>query len=486
MSEKKSKKKRSKGEEKQTEDVKPKKKKKRSVDDSNHATISDDTRNEAPISLEVEEKGYTTTQDEQGEDLSERKEKINNHPSIEKMMKKKSKKKEKKMKKDKGESNSTGNTTSGEILELEDSTTNMTSMEKIDEKRGSNKGDKEDDTRKETTDVLQDVPTTPSTTQSNAKEVRKARREERKRLLDLVPKVDEHGISFTKLQIRRMRKRVARGLDPIETEEEKQERLREEAKMRREEEDELAGILYQKKPEGNNQPSNEETDEENEEDQGEEEQDDVDLDDTNKTFPESGQDNTNSDTFEGFPSPSKNKKEETSTERGGPSPKKRKRSKPVPADYTCQACQNKHRPPHWIYDCPSKITRRGSNAVSKKQNDKGVTNPDSRKIFVSGLPFDVTKEDVAKLFTGSCGKILSCKLITFDDSRRCKGQAILTFENESGAQKALKQDGNPIEKNTHNEKDSENSPTNKRKELKLSVSKVLSRAFTKRKRHAKS
>ena len=67
------------------------------------------------------------------------------------------------------------------------------------------------------------------------KRARADRMSERKRLQELVPKVDENGISFTKLQIKRMTKRVKRGLAPIETQEEAQERNRREAEMRKEE-----------------------------------------------------------------------------------------------------------------------------------------------------------------------------------------------------------------------------------------------------------
>jgi len=31
------------------------------------------------------------------------------------------------------------------------------------------------------------------------------------------------------------------------------------------------------------------------------------------------------------------------------------RNRPIPEDYVCSACQNRHMPRHWIYDCPDTI-----------------------------------------------------------------------------------------------------------------------------------
>ena len=322
---------------------------------------------------------------------------------------------------------------------------------------------------------------TKSSSIDEKKEIRKSRREERMRMMEMVPKTDENGISYTKLQLRRMRKRVARGLDPIETEEEKQERLKEEAKLRREEEDELAGIFYQKNDKKKNLMSTAAEDEEEEEGS---EGGHVELHEEMKSVGDEIQaynkeeDDIHDDVTDGQTKDSSQYR----SVRENAIKTRTPRSRPVPIDYTCQACQNKHKPAHWIYDCPSKVTMRGSNLVSKRT--KGMHKPDSRKVFVSGLPFDVAKADVTKIFA-SCGKIVSCKLITFPDSSRCKGQAILAFETESGAHKALEQDDSVIDTNTapieENSKFSKKVPgAGSRKELKLSVSKVLSRNLTKK------
>ena len=43
----------------------------------------------------------------------------------------------------------------------------------------------------------------------------KARKLEKEKLLSQIPKVDENGISFTKIQMRNMMKRVKKGLPPL-------------------------------------------------------------------------------------------------------------------------------------------------------------------------------------------------------------------------------------------------------------------------------
>ena len=173
---------------------------------------------------------------------------------------------------------------------------------------------------------------------------------------------------------------------------------------------------------------------------------------------------------------SSNKKDDTSTkpyEEASPH-KKARRNKPVPSDYVCQACKNKETPPlHWIYDCPSKVTMRG---INHKKNNKHVHDPSTLKVFVSGLPFDAKNKDVQQLFA-ACGKMKKCKLLTFPDTDRCKGQAYLTFETAEAAVEALKLNGSPI----GGDDDGKEGDSKKRKGLTLKVSTVLNRAVTKKK-----
>lgn len=280
------------------------------------------------------------------------------------------------------------------------------------------------------------------------------RKDAKKELMDQVPETDEHGIAYSKLQRRRMMKRVKRGLAPVPTQAEEDERLRQEKQLKREEEDELAGMMY------NDNQEEEKDDNEEQEDDDDEPMQNVD-DDKPKEDPNK---------FAGT----------KASEYTNPT-KKKKRSKPVPVDYVCSACKNKHEPIHWIYDCPDKVTVRGTNGVSK--STKGNNDPDDKKVFVSGLPFEAKRKDVEALFS-SCGKLLQCKLLTFPDTGRCKGQAYLTFETEEEAKKAVALSGTTIDNKAddNNNKKTKKGETIKapaRNELKLKVSKMLSRTATK-------
>jgi hypothetical protein len=270
------------------------------------------------------------------------------------------------------------------------------------------------------------------------KEKRRARREERKQWLEKVPKVDEHGIAYTKLQLRRMAKRMARGLDPIESEAEKQERLKSEAELRRQEQDELEGIIRKPIPGGEEDSGHEaeESDEEREESS-----------DTQRNVSTAKHESTEPQTVY-----------------------KNKRKKEVPEDYVCSACQNKHTPVHWIYDCPSKKTIRGTNQLSKKL--RGLHNPSATKVFVSGLPFSMTSKELKDLFEKACGPVARAKAITFPDSGRCKGQGIVTFQDEEGARKALTaMNGKQLDVAGDSKKGG--------KQLQLKVTKVLNRKVSK-------
>ena len=300
---------------------------------------------------------------------------------------------------------------------------------------------------------------------SSKKEKKKSLKDKKKAKAELmakVPQKDEHGISYTKIQIRRMMKRVKRGLPPLETEAEERERRRQDAVMRKEEELELADMLYKKEEEETPKDDDSSRDKgsDNEEDDGSDGESDGD--DASITR-EEDEDNV----VIKSPQPPK---------------KKSKRSKPVPKDYVCSACQNKHPEPHWIYDCPDKVTMRGTN--QKKKKLRGLHDPDPKKVFVSGLPFDAKEKDVQAMFQ-ACGKVASCRLIKFEDTGRCKGQAYITFDSEKGAGEALKISGTTIDASAGSsdkkkKKKSDASPS-KRKELKIKVSKVLNRKVTTRK-----
>ena len=291
---------------------------------------------------------------------------------------------------------------------------------------------------------------------ASRKRERELKKKEKEELLTKVPTVDEHGISYTKIQRKRMLKRVKRGLPPVPTEQEERERLRNEAQLRREEEAEFAGLVYKKETEV------EEEDEE--EENSEERRDDED---------QQGSDSEGEEEVSPLTKDQEEKKKEESND-SSPSKKRAKRSKPVPQDYVCQACKNKHKTPHWIYDCPDKVTVRGTNQKAKKL--RGLHDPDSKKLFVSGLPFDVKPADVVGLFQ-ACGKVAYCKLIKFGDTGRCNGQAYVSFDTDQAAAKALKLSGTIIDNFSEKESKKKNkkSESSKRKQLKLKVSKMQRR-----------
>ena len=105
-------------------------------------------------------------------------------------------------------------------------------------------------------------------------------------------------------------------------------------------------------------------------------------------------------------------------------------------------------------------------------------------MFVSGLPFDVKSIHVEELFS-TCGKVANCKLIKFEDTGRCKGQAYIAFETEEAAQMALKLSGTTVNAEKlvgkkDGKKKKQPSTSLPKKDLKLSVSKMLNRRVTKR------
>ena len=263
-------------------------------------------------------------------------------------------------------------------------------------------------------------------------------------LLAKLPKVDSDGIPFNKIQIRRMKRRVKHGLDPIPTEEEE----REIARRKEEEKREVEELFADQK---NNGESDDEGDEK--EDVGSDE--------------EPGENESDAE-------------EEDKPVKQQPVYKKA-RTKPVPPDYVCSACQNKPAggefTPHWIYDCPNKITKRGCNTKSKKT--RGLTDPPSRKVFVSGLPFDVTERGVKEYFD-KAGEVVHIKLLKFEDSQRCKGQGILTFDTDNGAKAALKFNGEIWTQEEGPKKKKKKVEKKESKELRLKVSKVLNRFVTKK------
>mmetsp|Transcript_38089 Transcript_38089/g.77780 ORF Transcript_38089/g.77780 Transcript_38089/m.77780 type:complete len:400 (+) Transcript_38089:81-1280(+) len=302
------------------------------------------------------------------------------------------------------------------------------------------------------------------------------KKEQKEALMAKIPKLDPDGIPYSKIQIRRMLRRVKHGLDPVATEEEEREIRAREKREKAEEE----RLLFAER--------NDEDDQEEKEEGGDKDEEAVD----------SKVDQEEEDKEEEAPAAPKPKEpaqDAPKKKSHNPPSKKTKRSKPVPPDYICQACQNNlpNFTPHWIYDCPNKITQRGCNTVAKRL--RGLHDPPSRKVFVSGLPFECSEGHVKRYFEQNMDgtdatesiELVHCKLLKFEDSTRCKGQAFLTFDSDLGAQLALKLNGSVWEdveepgvaaKKTKKNGTKESS---EKKELKLKVTKVLARHVTKKK-----
>eukprot|EP00978_Attheya_sp_CCMP212_P046094 scaffold373629_cov27-Attheya_sp.AAC.1 len=225
-----------------------------------------------------------------------------------------------------------------------------------------------------------------------------------------IPLTDSDGISYTKLQIRRMMKRVQRGLAPVPTEEEENQRRRAEKQSRLVEEEELMGNIYRRSKDTplEDADNKEDTDAEKEETEEMEEPRDDEEEET-----EAATEKVPKETTTGHP----------------PATKKAKRSKPVPIDYLCQACKNKKgRAAHWIYDCPDKLRVPGTN--KKKKKERGIHQPNDCTVFVAGLPFDIKRNELHQYFEDESGhKVVHCKLVTFEDTGRCKGTGFVTFES---------------------------------------------------------
>ncbi len=303
-----------------------------------------------------------------------------------------------------------------------------------------------------------------------------------------------------------MTRRVKHGLDPIPTEEEERE-IEEREKRERLEEERLYLLGEKERGEDDDVEGEEKEDGSGGEEEEHESDDDESMPDELQNEGEEAvsgnivsDDETKQQQHHQQHRDKESKKKSSpktqSQQSNQPANKKTKRNKPVPDDYVCQACQNQIAPPHWIYDCPNKVTQRGCNQVAKKL--RGLHDPASRKVFVSGLPFDATEGSVQRFFDakmieeGSSSQLVHCKLLKFEDSQRCKGQAFLTFDSDEAAKRALKlsgmiwedveEEGVSTKKKGKGKKNKGEEEKKEKKELRLKVSKVLNRFVTKQKK----
>ena len=350
----------------------------------------------------------------------------------------------------------------------------------------------------------------PAAKPTTKEERRAARRDARAAAAAEIPAVDPAtGVPFGKAQLRRMRRRVKHGLSPIASVEEEREIREREARERREEE-----RLYAASGAG---------DEEEDEEAGEVEEDAAAS--ASASASAGDGDRASEGAEDGASADDAGERAGEEGDRGGAETKERKRHNPpskgtkraksVPPDYVCRACGNDAAfPPHWIYDCPKKVTTKGCNTVAKRL--RGLHDPPSRKVFVSGLPFDTEEAGVRRFFekgvrssgaaTSRDGdedenvdladsdlELVHLKLLKFEDSKRCKGQAFLTFASDGAARRALRLNGAAWEeaeaeagakKRKKRKTGAGDGGTEeggeKKKALRLKVTKVLNRSVTKK------
>jgi RNA recognition motif-containing protein len=151
------------------------------------------------------------------------------------------------------------------------------------------------------------------------------------------------------------------------------------------------------------------------------------------------------------------------------------RKKPPPG-YKCGACGADGSAVHWIYECPKKLSKKkktppptGTAPRRTSLEDAGedpTTNnfapPQGRKmsmkekvrydpganrckIFVSGLPFGSTDQDIRDTFE-AMGTISYVQRLRFKDKpNKCNGQAYVTFTTPEAAKRSIKRlDGKTI------------------------------------------
>ncbi|OIT35269.1 31 kda ribonucleoprotein, chloroplastic [Nicotiana attenuata] len=67
----------------------------------------------------------------------------------------------------------------------------------------------------------------------------------------------------------------------------------------------------------------------------------------------------------------------------------------------------------------------------------------SRKVYVGGIPYYSTEDDIRSYFEG-CGTITEVDCMNFPDSGKFRGIAIITFKTEAAAKRAMELDGSDM------------------------------------------
>ncbi|KAL2641605.1 hypothetical protein R1flu_009192 [Riccia fluitans] len=78
--------------------------------------------------------------------------------------------------------------------------------------------------------------------------------------------------------------------------------------------------------------------------------------------------------------------------------------------------------------------------VGKGDDASGGQRYDPKKVYVGGMPYYVTEENIVDFFS-ECGKITELDCVLFPDTGKFRGLAFITFETVEGANQALAWDG---------------------------------------------
>ncbi|KAJ8765917.1 hypothetical protein K2173_020433 [Erythroxylum novogranatense] len=83
----------------------------------------------------------------------------------------------------------------------------------------------------------------------------------------------------------------------------------------------------------------------------------------------------------------------------------------------------------------------GVSTVTNGNNESNeVKNEDATKVYVGGIPYYSTEDDIRSFFEG-CGTMTGVDCMKFPDSGKFRGIAIITFKTEAAAKRALALDG---------------------------------------------
>ena len=89
---------------------------------------------------------------------------------------------------------------------------------------------------------------------------------------------------------------------------------------------------------------------------------------------------------------------------------------------------------------PKEREKKSSKEASSLTLSESSDFNNDRTVYIEGLPFDSSAEDVEKIFS-SCGKIVQIRLPTWHDSSRLLGYGHILFSNAASRKKALELDG---------------------------------------------